>query len=302
MKNLPFLIGLLLSLVVVSCAPDNNEDLEQLRALEAAMESSEATEAQITELTTKYLEYMEKHPDDHDMNSKHLQTLAQIQYDASRYSGAINYLKDALRSHYIKERAAAQSLFLATIYRDKLSNPVVGNSAYWAFVQAFPDHSDNQTIKDSLLGGVLPIPTQLDSLSKQLYDAVNARIDYSKANQFIDVSEMYALILPANPKSPEILSEAAKVAGYVNAHGRALELYDWIYTNYNDHPKAGQALFMMGFIYDNEAEFQDKEKAKSYYETFIAEFPEDDFADDATFLLQNLNKSNEEIISNFPEQ
>ncbi|MCB0704128.1 MAG: hypothetical protein KDC34_02420 [Saprospiraceae bacterium] len=299
MRTLLTILGLIFSIALFSCQGEKNDDLAQLEALEAAIESGEATDEQVEELSAKYLEYMENHPDDHDSNSKHLQTMAQFQYGKNRYTGALSYLKQALRDHYVPQRAAAQVRFMATIYKDKLNNPVLGNCAYWAFVQAFPDNMDKQLIQDSLLRGVPGIPAQLDTLSRQLYDEANARIDYTRANQFIDVSEIYALAMPNDPKSADMLAEAGKVAGYVNAHGRALELYNWIHTHYPTHPKAGQALFMMGFIYDNEPEFQDKEKAKSYYEAFIASYPEDEFADDATFLLQNLNKSNEEIINGF---
>ncbi|MBR9919471.1 MAG: tetratricopeptide repeat protein [Bacteroidetes bacterium] len=299
MRNLPIIFTMLVGLFLVSCQEETNSDLEALKALEAAIESDTPTEAQIEELSAKYMAYAEKHPEDHDSNSKHLQTLARIQFEQGRFSGAVKLLKEALRDHYVAERAAAQMQFMATIYKDHMNNPVVGNSAYWAFTEAFSDHSMKQKIQDSLLVNYPGIPSTLDSLRAQLYDEENARIDYSKANQFIDVSEVYALAMPDNPESAGMIAEAAKVAGYVNAHGRALDLYNWVYTRYPDHPKAGQSLFMMGFIHDNEEEYRDKDKAKELYEKFIANYPEDDFADDATFLLQNLNKSDEEILNAF---
>ena len=223
-----------------------------------------------------------------------------IQYQNSRYTAAADYLKTALRDHYFKKAAAAQTQFLASLYQNNLNNEDAAQAAYMAFTEAFPDHSEAASIKDSLLADAPPIQNQLDSLQSALYNQTENKINYGKANRFIDVSEVHALVLPENADSPEILAEAAKVAGYINAFPRALELYEWIYTKYPEHEKAGQSLFMMGFINDNET--GDKAKAKEYYESFIRNYPEDDFVDDAQFLLQNLDKSNEEIINSFGDE
>jgi outer membrane protein assembly factor BamD (BamD/ComL family) len=105
------------------------------------------------------------------------------------------------------------------------------------------------------------------------------------------------MVLPQAEATPELLHEAAKTAGYIRAFPKALDLYQWVYDRYPEHSKAGQSLFMMAFTYENE--MKDAEKAKSLYEQFLAEYPGNDFADDAKFLLENLGKSDEEIIKSF---
>jgi len=80
---------------------------------------------------------------------------------------------------------------------------------------------------------------------------------------------------------------------------KALELYEWVYNKYPNHEKAGTALFMQAFTLDNE--LNQKGKAKAIYEAFVAKYPDNGFADSAKFLLENLGKSDEEIISKFQE-
>ncbi|MCB0680023.1 MAG: tetratricopeptide repeat protein, partial [Saprospiraceae bacterium] len=138
---------------------------------------------------------------------------------------------------------------------------------------------------------------QIDSLRSRLYNDQTNRIDYEVANDFIGVCEIYGLLLPADQHTPDYLHEAAKTAGYIRSFPKALELYEWLYEKYPTHEKAAQALFMMGFTYDNE--IKDIDKAKELYEAFIEKYPDNDFADDARFLLENLGKSDEEIISSF---
>ena len=67
------------------------------------------------------------------------------------------------------------------------------------------------------------------------------------------------------------------------------------------HPKAPTALFMMGFIYEND--LGDLNKAKETYQTFLNRYPNDpDYADDAQNALKFLGKSPEEIIREFEKK
>ena len=56
----------------------------------------------------------------------------------------------------------------------------------------------------------------------------------------------------------------------------------------------------MAFTLDND--LQRHEEAKELYESFLEKYPDDDFADDTQFLLQNLGKTDEEIIQSFEGQ
>ena len=125
----------------------------------------------------------------------------------------------------------------------------------------------------------------------------------AKANQFIEASEQYAATVKAsNPdKYAEVIIRAAGLAKSVESPSKSIQLYSSISENMNPHPKAPMALFMTGFIYEND--LNDLPKAKQTYETFLQRYPNDpDFADDAQSALKMLGKSPEEIIKEFEAQ
>ena len=67
-----------------------------------------------------------------------------------------------------------------------------------------------------------------------------------------------------------------------------------LYEQYPDSPQASKALFLHAFMSDEDLKAYDK--AQSLYQTFIEKYPDSDFNDDAQFLLENLGKSDEEML------
>jgi len=68
-------------------------------------------------------------------------------------------------------------------------------------------------------------------------------------------------------------------------------------TQFPNSKEAPQALFMKGFTLDDG--LGNKQAAKPVYEEFLKKYPKNDFADDTKFLLENINKTDEEIIKQF---
>ncbi|MBX2816007.1 MAG: tetratricopeptide repeat protein [Saprospiraceae bacterium] len=88
---------------------------------------------------------------------------------------------------------------------------------------------------------------------------------------------------------------------------RALKRYDEaekiLRSIYEDHPQsayASKALFLHAFMLDEDKD--EHSAAKDLYVRFIETYPSSDFHDDATFLLQNLGKSDEEILRTLTEK
>ncbi|NND04801.1 MAG: tetratricopeptide repeat protein [Saprospiraceae bacterium] len=67
-----------------------------------------------------------------------------------------------------------------------------------------------------------------------------------------------------------------------------------LYEQYPDSPQASKALFLHAFMSDEDLKAYDK--ARTLYQTFIERYPDSDFNDDAQFLLENLGKSDEEML------
>ena len=127
--------------------------------------------------------------------------------------------------------------------------------------------------------------------------------DTAKAAAFIRTAEEYAaLVQPTNPdKYADLLLKAAGVAKSMGNSAKALELYATVAEKMPQHPKAPMALFMEGFILENDR--GDTAMARTRYQAFLAKYPNDsNFADDAQNALKNLGKSPEEMIREFEAQ
>ena len=110
--------------------------------------------------------------------------------------------------------------------------------------------------------------------------------------------EEYAALPETDEKlKVDYLLRAGEMASLINQYDRSLGYYDRILTDFPSSPKAATALFMKGYTLDDK--LKKLEEAKTIYETFLQKYPNDEFADDAKFLLDNLGKSEEEIIKQF---
>ncbi len=127
--------------------------------------------------------------------------------------------------------------------------------------------------------------------------------DKKKAEEFIVTAEQLAdLVKEKDPNEyANLLLKAAGLAKTIENPLKAIELYAKIADGMPQNPKAPTALFMLGFVYEND--LGDLTKAKSVYESFLQKYPNDpDFADDAQNALKMLGKSPEDIIKSFEQQ
>lgn len=119
-------------------------------------------------------------------------------------------------------------------------------------------------------------------------------INLAASEKYIDLCEAYALSFPEDKMSPEYLFRASEIARAINSLPKAMSLYDWLIHYYPDHDKAPSVLFLKGFILDTE--LGQKAEAKKAYESFMKQYPRDSLANDVKFLMDNLGKSDQEII------
>ena len=293
MKNSIFLFCLLF--IFASCQSEQSKMKADIATLEKEVEAQpDAKNGKA--LLEKYAGYVAAYPNDHETDSRFLYRAASIQYRMNRFSMAIKLLQQALKDHFAGENTQNNALLLGSIYKDKLKNDAGASGVYQAFLLAFPNSEKAKAIKKDY-GDLPPLDDRIVDFGNRLMNDSTHRINYRVANDFIGLCEIHALLLPKNEKSPDYLHKAGETARSIRSFRKALEIYDWIYTKYPDNPKAPQALFLKGFTYDND--LKNTEKAKAVYEEFLKKYPNDDFADDTKFLLENLGKKDEEIINSF---
>lgn len=120
------------------------------------------------------------------------------------------------------------------------------------------------------------------------------------ANLLIQEYISYAESHKTSPEAPEYLYNAADLSLNINKSKESLDLYNRIIYEYPDYKKTPECLFLVGYITENY--FQNYGSAKEIYESFLAKYPNHDFADDAAMSIKNMGKSPEELIRSFEEQ
>lgn len=118
--------------------------------------------------------------------------------------------------------------------------------------------------------------------------------------KYVDGVEAMALVAPDKESVPGHLYKAAEVARSMRTFPKALSLYDWLIDTYPSHDKAPTALFIKGFIL--EQDYDRLEEAEEIYTRFLSEYPNHEMAGSAKFLLENIGKSDEEILQEIEQK
>jgi TolA-binding protein len=199
---------------------------------------------------------------------------------------------------YIKEYSDSEDVPDKLFQLGALLADINKKEAAYTILQGFlAHHSDHEMAAEArkMLPDSLPeIDVRLKQIGESMFDAEKGQLETGSARSFVDACEAYALANPNADNAADYLHKAAETARAMRTIPKALSLYDWILDRYPNHSKAPQALFLKAFTYDNN--LGDIESAREHYEAFLAKYPEDDFADDTEFLLENLGKSDEEIL------
>ncbi|TNE51128.1 MAG: tetratricopeptide repeat protein [Bacteroidetes bacterium] len=278
----------ILSTLLTACA---NDPAEQIPVLEqyyiTAGEQSTADS-----LLVLYHAAMEAHPDKQAENLHYASRAAEIEFVRHKKNvEAVRLLNGALEQYGQGQDLAEPVGVLARIWR---------NYKY----KATPDLSRNPDDIDLMQANLerqMPwIDSALVRLDRQM---LKPQADVpGLAKNFIEISDGYSILVEqANPnKHVDLIMRAAKLAKSVGDPNTALRFFYNVAEKKPDHPKAPEALFMMGYIYAND--LKDIEKARSTYESFLERYPNDpDYADDAAMEIKFLGMSPEEIIRQFEQ-
>jgi outer membrane protein assembly factor BamD (BamD/ComL family) len=140
------------------------------------------------------------------------------------------------------------------------------------------------------------LDAQIADLEQQL--AIESQPTPAQFTQLIKLYEKHVEKYPERKETNvAFLLKAAEAARAKSDFKKAIAIYDRIVDEYPRHKKAARALFMKGYTYDNDLEMKDS--AVVIYNTFLRRHRYSEFADDAKFLLENIGKTNAEIIEEF---
>jgi len=255
------------------------------------------TTGNVAASTLALLEEVNKNPNDHDGNSQKLNKVANAFISAKKTTQGVKLLEQAIRNHYSAPYTAQNAFDLMNVYKNRYGDS--GNQVIMAqaIKTSFPTFSKMDEVEKNIPSDSKGILETINEIRANMTDKETGRLDLKQANRYITYSEIYALMMPKEKIVPELLQKAGEVARSIRAYPKSIEIYDWILDKYGDTKFASQALFMKAFTFDNE--LNDKKKAKAFYEAFLKKYPKDSFADDTKFLLDNIGKTNEDIIKSF---
>ncbi len=290
MKNSLYLL-LFASLFLIQCKTENSNALTNLESTLA----SEPSQANASNVIKEINRLISENKDDRGGNKELM----------------LKGLKIA-KEHKINSRAASFNTMLLRGYGNELTNKkemildlaglMIANNRekaadvlYKAYVDLYPEDEQAQAQKSKIEAKVgEDINAYMITLAESIFiDPDQFGMNRLNSSEYVNACEAYALSY-ADEKSPEYLYKAAEIARSLRTFPKTLSLYDWIIESYPNYEKASTTLFLKGFVIENE--LQNDELARECYQEFLDKYPNDELADDVLFLLENLGKSNEEIL------
>lgn len=282
-------VGLLLS--IIACKSDSKLSNERIAKLEADFKANPA-DSTYDALITGYLELMQEANNDPDIMEDILVKCADASVKMNNCRQTVIFLNNLLKDHYSRKDTPDNLVKMIECLRN-IGKTEAADILSICFGQAFPDDSRKVQLLAKLARQQSP-EEYLGDLGKSIFSDSTISFNKDQAFNYVDACEAYALVLPNSEKAPEFLFSAAQTSKVLQTYDKCLSLYDWIIASYPKHPKAENAAFMKGFMFDNE--LKDTATARKFYTEFIEKFPKSEFVDDAQMLISNLGKSEEQIL------
>jgi len=137
----------------------------------------------------------------------------------------------------------------------------------------------------------------INQLEIDLYSNTEKAFDPEIAENLVTQYEQFVESNPNDSLAASYLFKGAELAMSMSSSEKSIELYNRVYKEYPDYAKAATAVFLIGFV--NETQIKNLAEAQKHYRKFIADYPNHNLIDDAKFSLDNLGKSDEDIIKEF---
>lgn len=288
-----FLTFLFIALTIASCEEDPQVSTQkEIERLEQSVKES-GNQKDIDSLLLTYQSYISEYKSDSN-TPIYLVRAAELSSRINRPQTAIKLMEKGYREYYNSFNTVANGQFLGNIIREKLQNEILAQIVYKSTLSLFPD---TEAVQKRIIDPELTITQILDSIGAMLFNEDSGKLDFLQANNFIEGSVLFAMMEPNQPEVSEFLYKASETSRAIQNYDRTIDIYEWLISQYADYPKIAQIHFLYAFTLDND--LGKINEAKIAYNRFIEQFPNSDFVDDAKFLIENLGKSEEEIIESF---
>ena len=137
---------------------------------------------------------------------------------------------------------------------------------------------------------------RINELEKQVFSTEDV-IDPVVASDLVSAYCDFADANPSDAMSPEYLFKAVDVSMNLNEPQRTISIIDRLIADYPDYPRTQAALFVKAFIF--ETKYNNLDMAKKFYEQYLEQYPDGEFADDCKASIEFLGLSPEELVKRF---
>lgn len=230
-----------------------------------------------------------------------LESAAQFASGQNQHGKATSYFMPLVKNYSADCKANPDHILSLAQSMNRLNKGHAAMIIYANYVNDFPTGAADEQLA-TLFTTYGDEPTvYIDTLFAQVFrDPDQFGLNRNVALKFVDATEAYAISAPCSDKTPEYLYRAGEIARSIRTLPKALSIYDWILESYPDYEKTPTVYFLKGFMMENNV--QDQEAAREIYEDFLVKYPTHEMADDVQFLLDNLGKSDEEILEFLEKQ
>lgn len=289
----------LLAVLGVACAPSEPSATQDIQSLLSEAKANPTTET-LQKYFTTVNEFIGNNKDDKALIKPVLAEASQFAVSQGQHGNAVGYLMPILKDHDNCNLNAADVLTLAKSM-GALNKRHAASVVYANYKSKFASSATDESL-EQLMTDLNSNPTSyIDTIFEQVFrDPDQFGLNRDAALKFVDVAEAQALSDPCNPKSPDYLYSAGEIARSIRTLPKAMSIYDWLLDEYPDYEKTPTVYFLKGFMLENNTE--DIEGAREIYNDFLVKYPNHEMADDVRFLVENLDKTDEQILELLEEK
>lgn len=124
---------------------------------------------------------------------------------------------------------------------------------------------------------------------------VNNEIAEQAINAFYD----YASNCKTDTLAPVFLVKAGQVAQSIRKFTQAQDFFTKCIDEFPKFKSRGAAMFLLAQLYDDPTILNNESEARTIYHQIIREYPTSSYASDAKACIQNIGKSDEELVKEF---
>lgn len=135
---------------------------------------------------------------------------------------------------------------------------------------------------------------EITAKETELYKDKTEAIDKDKAIEMVRLYVSYVDNYPEDTLAAEYLFRAAEISENASQPNNAVTYLSRIEENYKDYKNYPICIFKKAYIYENH--LNNLDKAREYYEKFIADYPDHELSEAANSSLMFLGMSERDLI------